>query len=84
MYGYDFSGVDKLERMIGWIWPFVLLDLVLRGISLWRAARKEQKFWFVALLIVNSLGILPAIYLLTNPRQKRNPKRKVSKNHNKN
>jgi len=43
---------------------FVIIDLVLKGLALWRAARSSQKAWFIALLVINSLGILPAIYLL--------------------
>lgn len=46
-----------------WI-GFLILDLVLKGVALWKAARNTQKVWFVVLLIVNSIGILPAIYLL--------------------
>ncbi|OGM26634.1 hypothetical protein A3D00_01130 [Candidatus Woesebacteria bacterium RIFCSPHIGHO2_02_FULL_38_9] len=39
-------------------------EIVLKGITLWKSARKGQKYWFVFLLIVNSAGILPIIYLL--------------------
>lgn len=51
-------------------WLIVLLivlavwDVVWRGIALWQAARKRHEIWFVALLIINSVGILPIIYLL--------------------
>ncbi len=41
-----------------------LFDLILRGIAMWKAAKKNQKIWFVALLFINSVGILPVIYLL--------------------
>lgn len=44
--------------------PLVLLDVGLKGWAMWRAARMEKNIWFIALLIVNSLGILPAIFLL--------------------
>ena len=47
-----------------WMAPFVILDLILKGMALWRAGRNYQLYWFIALLIVNSLGILPGIYLL--------------------
>ncbi len=47
-----------------WFLPLILLDLVLRGVALWRAARAKQQWWFIALLVVNSAGILPLIYLL--------------------
>jgi len=44
--------------------PLMILDLVLRGIALWRSGRAGQRYWFVALLLINSVGILPGIYLL--------------------
>lgn len=41
----------------------LLWELVWKGIALWYASRNRQKKWFVILLIVNSLGLLPVIYL---------------------
>jgi hypothetical protein len=41
-----------------------LWTVVLKGYSLWYAARDGQKWWFIALLVVNTLGILEIIYLL--------------------
>lgn len=41
-----------------------LIDLVLKGFALWKSARRGQTVWFVVLLILNTAGILPAIYLL--------------------
>ena len=35
-----------------------------KGVALWKAARSQQQYWFVALLVINSAGILPIIYLL--------------------
>lgn len=42
----------------------VLWDLAWRGLALWRAARRKEQWWFLALLVVNSMGILPIVYLL--------------------
>jgi len=42
----------------------VLWTVALKGYSLWHAARNSQKRWFVALLVVNTLGILEIIYLI--------------------
>lgn len=56
--------------------PFVLFDLVLKGFALWKSARKGQNVWFIALLVVNSVGILPAIYLLLNRDIKKPAKKK--------
>ncbi|HSW89591.1 MAG TPA: DUF5652 family protein [Patescibacteria group bacterium] len=42
----------------------LVVDMVLRGYALWHAARNNQQGWFIAMMLVNSVGILPAIYLL--------------------
>jgi methionyl-tRNA synthetase len=42
----------------------LLWTIVLKGFALWYAARGHQKWWFIALLIVNTLGILEIIYLI--------------------
>ena len=39
-------------------------EVVWKGIALWRAARNSHQIWFIFLLIVNSVGILPIIYIL--------------------
>lgn len=41
-----------------------LWTLIIKGYALWHAARNGQKWWFIALLIVNTLGILEVIYLI--------------------
>jgi len=38
-------------------------EMVWKGRGLWFAARNGQKKWFVVLLIINSIGILPIVYL---------------------
>jgi len=39
-------------------------SLIWKGIGMWHAARAKQKGWFVILLIFNTMGILPIVYLL--------------------
>ena len=41
----------------------VLWSLVWKGLGLWKAANLRQKKWFIALLVINMLGILEIIYL---------------------
>ena len=38
--------------------------VVLKGYALWYAARASQKGWFIALLVINTLGILEIVYLV--------------------
>lgn len=50
-------------QVIYWLLPFVVLDLILKGFALWRAGRNNQLGWFLALLVLNTLGIFPLVYL---------------------
>ncbi len=41
----------------------VVWTLAWKGMALWQAARAGHKGWFVALLIINTAGILEILYL---------------------
>lgn len=34
-----------------------------KGVALWKAGRNSQKKWFIAMLVINTLGILEIVYL---------------------
>lgn len=38
-------------------------SLIWKGLALWRSAKFHQRNWFVALLVLNTLGILEIVYL---------------------
>ena len=40
-----------------------IIVFVLKGLALWHAARRSEKWWFIILLVVNTIGILELIYL---------------------
>lgn len=47
-------------------WAFLLLSIwsiVWKGLALWRSAERREKKWFIALLVLNTAGILEIIYL---------------------
>ena len=48
-----------LSMMLG----LIVWSLAWKGLALWKAARSGHKGWFVALLVVNTLGILDILYL---------------------
>jgi hypothetical protein len=41
-----------------------LWTMVIKGYALWHAARNGQTAWFIAILVINTLGILELVYLL--------------------
>jgi len=42
----------------------IFWELLWKGIALWNAARNGQRFWYIAILVLNTAGILPIVYLL--------------------
>jgi len=41
----------------------ILWSVVWKGLALWHSARRGQYWWFLILMVVNTLGILEIIYL---------------------
>jgi len=82
-----FFGQDMMLTNAVWfmllISILVLWDLVWKGIALWKAGRNNQLGWFIAVLIINSLGILPIVYILFFQKKKEEtviiPKDKVKR-----
>lgn len=58
-------------RFLWIIIPLVVWSLVWKGLALWTAARRGEKWWFVAFMLVNTVGALEIIYLLVLGKQER-------------
>ena len=41
----------------------VIWSLIWKGLALWQAARNSDKGWYIAMLIINTAGLLEIIYL---------------------
>jgi len=41
----------------------VLWSTIWKGLALWKSARLSHRNWFIALLIINTFGILEIIYI---------------------
>ncbi len=46
-----------------WLIPLILWGLVWKGIGLWKSAKNKQLIWFLVIFIINTVGIIPIIYL---------------------
>lgn len=44
--------------------PVLVWTLAWKGTALWKAGRNNQPYWFVALLIMNTLGLLEILYIV--------------------
>ena len=57
-------------------WLLMLLvawSLMWKAIAVWRAARNNQLGWFIALFIVNTVGLLEIMYLLLFSKKRQRP-----------
>ena len=45
------------------VYVLSIWSLIWKGMALWRAAKHSQRNWFIALLVLNTIGILDIIYL---------------------
>lgn len=50
-------------------------DTIWKLMAMWKAAERKSKAWFVLLSIINSVGILPIIYLVFVARRGNNGER---------
>lgn len=58
----------RLPAEISSVSPFIFYIIFLwsifwKGIALWKAAKYDQRNWFIILLILNTLGVVELIYL---------------------
>ena len=46
------------------LWAIMILwSLAWKGVALWKAARNNDKYWYIALLVINTVGILEIVYI---------------------
>jgi len=46
-------------------------SLIWKGLGLWYSARDSKKTWFIFILLLNTLGILPIIYIYLIRKRKK-------------
>jgi len=51
---------------------FALLvwSVIWKGLALWKAARNKDKWWFIVMLLVNTVGILEILYIYVFRKKK--------------
>ena len=54
----------------------IIWSLAWKGIALWKCGRQNQLVWFIFILIFNTVGILPIVYLLFFQKSKKTAKKK--------
>lgn len=60
---FDFGGHNFGVGGAALVILLVIWELTWKGFGLWKSAKANQSGWFFAILILNTLGILPILYL---------------------
>lgn len=55
----------------GLLWLIILWTLPWKGVALWKAAKLNDKIWFVVLLVVNTLALLEILYIFIFSKRKK-------------
>ena len=58
-----------LPMAIGFI-LLIIWSVVWKGLALWKAAQKSDKWWFIAMLVINTAGILEILYIYIFSKKK--------------
>jgi len=48
----------------------VLWSLGWKGVALWKAARNGEKWWYIAMLVINTVGLLEIVYIFFFDKKK--------------
>jgi hypothetical protein len=57
-----FSGLDSINPYF--LFAIMIWSTFWKLLALWRTAKNDQQYWFIAMFLLNTLGILEIIYLL--------------------
>jgi methionyl-tRNA synthetase len=64
-------GVWSLITLPHILIPLLIWSMTWKGLALWAAGKRKEKTWFIVLFLVNTVGILEIIYLLTRKPEKK-------------
>jgi uncharacterized membrane protein len=63
---------QQFEQNLLWLMPvliiFIIWEVVWKLIALWKASRNNHIAWFICIALINTLGVLPIIYILKHKK----------------
>ncbi|MBI2031283.1 MAG: hypothetical protein HYT08_01575 [Candidatus Levybacteria bacterium] len=63
-----FDSLNQISPLA--LFAVFLWSLLWKGVALWRAVKNDQRNWFIAILVINSIGILEITYLFGFAKKK--------------
>ncbi len=70
-----------IEQTLFWVIIIVVMlwELMLKGVALWKCGKNNHLTWFIFILIFNTAGILPIIYIVFFNKKKVIKKKVIKK-----
>jgi hypothetical protein len=62
-----FSSMPAMLLILAWTLPW-------KGVALWKAARNGAKWWYIVLLVINTMAILEILYIFIFSKKSQAPK----------
>lgn len=60
--------IQQLQGTYYWLIPSVIIliiwETVWKLIAMWKAGRNNHLAWFICIALINTVGILPIVYIL--------------------
>ena len=82
--GFLSQYVSSNPQLVPWMsFLFAVLlvwSLVWKGLALWKSSQRGEKWWFIALLLINTLGVLEILYIYVFSKMKSKTKEGKYKN----
>lgn len=63
----NLENISDTQLLVLLIWT-----VIWKGIALWKCGRNNQIRWFIAILILNTVGLLPIAYILWFQKKQNN------------
>jgi uncharacterized membrane protein len=61
---FNLMGASNMSREFTVLFFILTIwSLIWKGIALWKAAQNNSKYWYVAMLVINTVGLLEIVYI---------------------
>ena len=65
--------LPHLPETLVWLMPIIIIliiwETVWKLIALWKAGRNNHLAWFICIALINTIGILPIVYILIHRKK---------------
>ena len=66
----DLGFLEHLSWLLPLLIFLIIWEILWEIIAMWKAARNNEMAWFICIALINTLGILPIIYIIKDRKKK--------------